>query len=225
MQRDHGIVVLLLHGYNDHGIESWAFLFLAYDCYLVHIEDALLHWIYYHIQIITEMAQTINLDGSGRMDIILNEDYDYGMTMTFDSDMTGTLNLLVCNEKGSAPIQTIPAALTGTATGAAAAAVTLTLAAPGAGLFHYISRLIIQRHTSAALTAAATPIIVTTTNLPGSRAFSFPADAAAQGVVAQEIMEPCIPLKSSAANTATTIVCPATTGVIWRVTADYYIGA
>ena len=110
-----------------------------------------------------------------------------------------------------------------TATGAAAAAVTLTLPAAGAGLFHYIGRIIVQRHTSAALTAAATPLLVTTTNLPGSRVLSFAADAAAQGVVATEIIEPTTPLRSSAANTATTVVCPATTGVIWRATADYFV--
>lgn len=109
-----------------------------------------------------------------------------------------------------------------TNTGVAAAAVTLTLGAPGAGLFHYITRIIVQRHTSALLTAAATPILVTTTNLPGSRVLSFPADAAPQGQVATEIIEPSSPIRCSAANTATTIVCPATTGVIWRATADYF---
>jgi hypothetical protein len=110
-----------------------------------------------------------------------------------------------------------------TNTGVAAAAVTLTLGAPGAGLFHFITRLIVQRHTSALLTAAATPLLVTTTNLPGSRVLSFPADAAPQGQVATEIIESSAPLKSSAANTATTIIMPATTGVIWRATADYYV--
>ena len=104
---------------------------------------------------------------------------------------------------------------------AAAAAVTLTLPAPPVGLFHHITRLIIQRHAAALLTAAATPVIVTTTNLPGSRAFSIPADAAAQGTVYSEIAEPATPMRSSATATATTIVCPVTTGVIWRVSADF----
>ena len=108
-----------------------------------------------------------------------------------------------------------------TNTGAAAAAVTLTLPAPPVGLFHHITRLIIQRHAAALLTAAATPVIVTTTNLPGSRAFSIPADAAAQGAVYSEIVEPATPMRSSASATATTIVCPVTTGVIWRVSADF----
>ena len=108
-----------------------------------------------------------------------------------------------------------------TNTGVAEAAVTLTLAAPPVGLFHHITRLIIQRHAAALLTAAATPVIVTTTNLPGSRAFSIPADAAAQGTVYSEICEPATPMRSSATATATTIVCPVTAGVIWRVSADF----
>ena len=108
-----------------------------------------------------------------------------------------------------------------TNTGAAAAAVTLTLAAPPVGLYHHITRLIIQRHATALLTAAATPVIVTTTNLPGSRAFSIPADAALQGTVYSEICEPAAPIRSAVAATATTIVCPGTTGVIWRVAADF----
>lgn len=117
-----------------------------------------------------------------------------------------------------------PATLTATQTGLAGAAVTLTVAAGGAGLFHYFTRILVQRHTSALLTAGTTPVLVTTTQLNG-RVFSIPADAAAQGTVYSEIVEPSQPIKSQTANTATTIVCPATTGVIWRVTADYYLGA
>lgn len=118
-----------------------------------------------------------------------------------------------------------PATLSVTNTGAAGAAVTLTIPAAGAGLFHYITRIVIQRFATALLTAAAAPVVVTTTNMPGSKAFTFPADAAAQGTIYSEIVEPSQPLKSSAANTNTTIVCPLTTAVIWRVTADYYVGA
>jgi hypothetical protein len=122
----------------------------------------------------------------------------------------------------SKPIPTTSAA---TNTGAAGAAVTLNIAAPGNGLFHYITRLIIQRFAAAAMTAAAAPVLVTTTNLPGSRVFSIPADAALQGTIYSEILEPCQPIKSSAANTATTIVCPATPNAIWSVTADFYVCA
>lgn len=112
---------------------------------------------------------------------------------------------------------------TGTATGAAAAAVTLTLASPGTGLRHYLSYLTIERHASALLTAGATPVIVTTTNIPGSMAFSIPADAAAAGTIYEKRRDFPLPLAVSAQATATTIVCPTTTGVIWRVEAGFYV--
>lgn len=110
-----------------------------------------------------------------------------------------------------------------TSVGAASAAVTLTLGAPGAGLRHYVTYLSINRFASAALTAAAAPVTVTTTNLPGSLAFSLAADAAAQGTMTPWGEDFAYPLAASAQNTATTIVCPVTTGVIWRVTAGYYV--
>jgi hypothetical protein len=118
-----------------------------------------------------------------------------------------------------------PSTILGTNTAATGVAMTLTLPAPGLGLFHYLTHIRIQRHTSALLTAGATPLIVTTTNLPGSMAFSFEADASPQGVMKEQVFEPSQPLKSVTANTATTMVCPATTGVIWRATAFGYAGA
>lgn len=113
----------------------------------------------------------------------------------------------------------------GTATGAAGAAVTLTLTAPGAGLRHYLTYLSMTRvnGTAAALTASATPVVCTTTNLPGSLAFTRAADALAAGADDKWREDFAYPLMASAQNTATTIVCPATTGVIWRVTAGYYV--
>jgi hypothetical protein len=113
--------------------------------------------------------------------------------------------------------------LIGTNTGAAGAAVTLTLASPGTGLRHYLTYLRIVRFATALLTAAAAPVVVTTTNLPGSLAFSLPADAAAQGTVFAYQEDFSYPIAASAQATATTIVCPATTGVIWRVTAGFNV--
>lgn len=110
-----------------------------------------------------------------------------------------------------------------TAVGAAAAAVTLTLTAPGAGLRHYLTYLSINRFASALLNAAAAPVTVTTTNLPGSLAFSFAADAAAQGTLDRWREDFAAPIAAAAQNAATTIVCPATPGVIWRVTAGFYV--
>ena len=110
-----------------------------------------------------------------------------------------------------------------TTTGAAGAAVTATLASAGAGLRHYITYVSIVRSASVALTAGAAPTVVTTTNLPSSLAFTFGADAALQGsdkIIREDF---AYPLAASAQAAATTIVCPATTGVIWRVTVGYYV--
>ncbi len=128
----------------------------------------------------------------------------------------------------NAPLdQTLAGACTpsiGTTTGAAAAAVTLTLASPGAGLRHYLTYIRIVRYAAAVLTASATPVVITTTNLPGSLAFTCAADALQLGqrdiVVAEDF---AYPIAASAQGTATTIVCPATTGVIWRVTAGFFV--
>lgn len=110
-----------------------------------------------------------------------------------------------------------------TATAAAAAALTLTLPSPGAGLRQYITYLSIVRFAAAVLTPAAVPVIVTTTNLPGALAFSFPADAAAQGTVDRWREDFTYPLAASAQGAATTVVMPATPGVLWRATAGYYV--
>jgi hypothetical protein len=110
-----------------------------------------------------------------------------------------------------------------TATGVASAAVTLTLASPGVGLRHYLTFIRLERHASALLTAAATPTIITTTNLPGG-SYSIPLEAAAQGSVYEKALDFALPLAAVAQNTATTIVGPITTGVIWRLTAGFFTG-
>jgi hypothetical protein len=110
-----------------------------------------------------------------------------------------------------------------TAVGLAGAAQTLTIPAPTAGLRIYVSYVEIIRFAAAVLTAAATPVTVTTTNLPGSVAFTMPADAAALGTAFVLREDFAWPVASTSAGTATTIICPATTGVIWRITAGYYL--
>lgn len=106
-----------------------------------------------------------------------------------------------------------------TATGSAGASVTLTIPAV-VGKFHLITHISITAYTTAARTGGTTPVIVTTTNLPGSPAFTF-ASAGAVGTTDPKVIEPDTPIRSSVANTATTIVCPATTSVIWRVQVFY----
>lgn len=135
---------------------------------------------------------------------------------------SATTTLLASNSPAAAFNELVTSTLV-TTLGTAGAATTLTLPAPGAGLRQYLTYLSINRFATALLTAGATPVAVTTTNLPGSMAFSFAADAAAAGSLDRWREDFAFPLASSAQNTATTIVCPATTSVIWRVTAGYYI--
>lgn len=111
-----------------------------------------------------------------------------------------------------------------TATGAAAAAVTASLPAV-AGLRHYVDFVQVSKFNAAALTAAATPVLVTTTNIPGAPVLNFSAGAEAQGAeITKEMDFGGQGASATALNTATTVVCPATTGVIWRVTVAYRLG-
>jgi hypothetical protein len=142
---------------------------------------------------------------------------------TVATSIAGTVNTnsVVTSVAGTVNVQPPVSNLCVTATGAAGAAVTATLPAPGAGLFHFISLIQIQHVATAALTAAATPVLVTTTNLNGP-IFDFQANAAAQGVSETQFLSPTLAIQSAVANTATTIVCPATPNVIWRVNVFYY---
>lgn len=124
--------------------------------------------------------------------------------------------------------QVMQSATVGTTLSAANTTVTLTLAAPGAGLFHYITRIRIinVNPTTTAIAAAATNLSYTTTNLPGTLAWNAGTTlaAGAEKIVADETFTH--PLKSSAANTATTIVAPAIgTGGVCRITAYFYTAA
>lgn len=122
------------------------------------------------------------------------------------------------------PISLLPgdapkATLAVTATGVAGAGVTLTLPAVAAQ-FHYITMLEVLAYTTVARVGGAVPIIITTTNLPGGPAFTF-GTAAAVGTVDRYNYVHAMPLRSAVINTATTIVCPATVSVVWRVNVWY----
>lgn len=114
---------------------------------------------------------------------------------------------------------------TGTNVGASGAAVTLTLASPGAGLRHYLTYIDIERvnATAAALTAAAGPNNVTTSNLPGSPIIPMSNDALAAGATERVRKEFAYPLAASAQGSATTLVASATTGVIWRISVGFFV--
>lgn len=77
--------------------------------------------------------------------------------------------------------------------------------------------------TAAALTAAAGPVNIITTNIPGAMIIPFANDALAAGAIDRWREDFSYPIATSAQATATTIVAPVQTGVIWRITAGYYV--
>lgn len=106
---------------------------------------------------------------------------------------------------------------------AAAAGVTISLPAAGAGLFHYIDAIELTLFSSAARTGSATPVTVTSTNL-NSFGQTF-TSAAAIGTTDRYALSSDRPVKSQVANTATTIVLPVVTGALWRYNVIYSTGA
>ncbi|WP_353268358.1 hypothetical protein [Gemmatimonas sp.] len=135
--------------------------------------------------------------------------------ITISSDPNDTLNTAIAAR---------PTTLFVTATGAAAAAVTATIPAV-AGLRHIIDFIRVTRSASVALTAGAAPTVVTTTNLPGNPALTLGADAALQGVDKEVVLDfGSTGFAATALGTNTTIVCPVTTGVIWRINVGYRLG-
>lgn len=119
-----------------------------------------------------------------------------------------------------------PATLCVTATAAVNTGVTCTLPAAGPGLFHYIVTIQITKLYSVVGVAAGAGIIITTTNLPGSPSFTTEQLASPAGTAARvvDLNLGGNPLRSSVANTNTTIVCPSQLQTIWRVNVVYYTG-
>lgn len=119
----------------------------------------------------------------------------------------------------------IPSTLAVTVTAAANTGATITIPAAGAGLFHYITNIEITRNATAALAGTAT-LVITTTNLPGSLAWSVGNAMAAGGTQIDVNKSLASPIKSSVANTNTTIVMPVPgAAVLWRANVHYYVGA
>lgn len=106
------------------------------------------------------------------------------------------------------------------------AGVTLTLAAAGAGLFHYITsvEIINVNPTAAAIAGSAVTLSYTSTNIPGSPAWTA-GNALAAG--AEKVVERIVfsgAVKTTTANTATTFVAPAIgAGGLCRMIVTYYI--
>lgn len=110
-----------------------------------------------------------------------------------------------------------------TATGLVNAAVTLTLPAPAAGLFHYITSIQVVKLYAVVGVASGAGVIITSTNLPGNLAWTTEMPASVAGTVVTVVnLVPTTPLKSAAAAVATTIVCPIQLQTIWRVNVTFY---
>jgi hypothetical protein len=114
-----------------------------------------------------------------------------------------------------------------TATAAVNTGSTATLAAPGAGLFHYITAIKLSKLYAVVGVAAGAGVIITSTNITGNPAWTTPQNATAAGGVETVIDERYMgnPLKSAVANTATTFVAGAQLQTIWRWNVFYYVGA
>ena len=121
-------------------------------------------------------------------------------------------------------IQSRPSTLLVSSTAVVSLAVTATLPAV-AGLRHIIDFIQVRRSATAALTAAATPVLVTTTGLPGAPVLTFGADAGGVGIDKDDRLDfGGSGLAASALGAATTVACPAYTGVIWRINVSYRLG-
>ena len=121
-------------------------------------------------------------------------------------------------------INTPSSRLAVTTTALTGVAATLTIPAVVAQ-FHYITSLEIRLYSTAARVGAATPILVSTTNIPGAVVYTFETAGAVGTNTPIQGYNLALPLKSSTLNTATTIVAPAVVGGIWRITATYFTGA
>jgi len=110
-------------------------------------------------------------------------------------------------------------------TAAVNTALTTTLAAAGAGLYHYITKIEIVKLYNVVGVAAGAGTIITTTNLNGlAWTTEQLASAAGTAVTVVKWENEASPLKSQVANTNTTIVAPAQLQTIWRINVLYYIG-
>lgn len=110
-----------------------------------------------------------------------------------------------------------------TGTAAVNTALTITLPAAGAGLFHYITSIEWVKLYSVVGVAAGAGVIITSTNLPGGPAWTTEQLAGPAGTVVRVIdYRPATPLKCLVANTATTIVAPQQLQTIWRGNVSYF---
>jgi len=111
-------------------------------------------------------------------------------------------------------------------TAAVNTALTATLPAPPSGMSQYITSVELVKLYNVVGVAAGAGVIVTSTNLPGSKAWTTEQVAGVAGSVVRVInYVPVAPLKAAAVATATTFVAPAQLETIWRWNVSYYNAA
>ena len=136
--------------------------------------------------------------------------------VNINSDTCASINPYVRDQKSSTLIVSQTAAV-GVANSVSLPAVP--------GLRHYIDFISVTRSATAALTASATPVLVTTTNIPGAPVITFGSDAGGIGVdVERKLDFGAGGMAATTVGATTTIVCPAYAGVIWRVNVAYRVG-
>lgn len=156
----------------------------------------------------------------GNVDTRTASNGDHRQCMVVADSATDNVTLVNTENELFVRSSTRPSDLGITATAAAASAVTLTIPAVAAK-FAYIGFIEITAYSTVARTGGVTPVLVTTTNIPGSPVWTF-ASAAAVGTTDVRVWPLEQPMRSSTVNTATTIVCPATASILWRVNVRYY---
>lgn len=114
--------------------------------------------------------------------------------------------------------------ISSTSAAAAGALVTITTA-PNSGPFStglntYLSHIHIEYYATGTLTGGATPVVCTTTNLPGNPSFKFPT-AEATGVELIEDMDFSNPIQTTSPGNIT-ISCPGTASTLWNIVATYF---
>jgi hypothetical protein len=139
--------------------------------------------------------------------------------------MAASLPVVVASDQSSLPVTVISSPLCVVIAPAANTGGTITLPAV-AGQFHYITAIEIKRAATAALAGTAT-LAITTTNLPGGGTWFRVGNAMIAGGTQTDVTkEFASPIKSSVANTNTTIVFPVPgAAVLWTATVWYYAAA
>ena len=141
---------------------------------------------------------------------------------TVKQSPTSQTNQLLATDNAMLVQALPPVSKVATITGSAASSTTLTLAAPGAGLRHYITSVTLMRYCSAATTGAASGFVTTSANT--SFSWPLPSDTQPIGHVDTPVQAVySSPVASTSQNAATSIVTPAVTATVYTITVTYFV--